>query len=157
AGVLSGSGTITGPVTVNGLSATLSMTAPLATGNLTVSTGAFANVAINGAGLGQYGTVSVTGTLNVSGGTLTLGGSYVPVPGDVFTIITNDGVDPVVGTFAGLPEGATIALNGVPLRISYVGGTGNDVTLTAVAAPRLSTDVPTLSEWGLILLATLVL
>jgi hypothetical protein len=69
------------------------------------------------------------------------------MPDDAFTIIDNDGSDAVTagfyganGAFAGLPEGATITFNGVPLRISYMGGTGNDVTLTAppTAPPRLA-------------------
>ena len=66
------------------------------------------------------------------------------------------------GTFAGLPEGATVTFNGVPLRISYRGGTSlNDVTLSVAAAtpaaPILTLAVPTLSEGALILLAALVL
>jgi len=45
-------------------------------------------------------------------------------------IIANDGVDPVSGTFAGLPEGATFTVAATLMRISYAGGTGNDVVLT---------------------------
>jgi FG-GAP-like repeat len=61
-----------------------------------------------------------------------INGWYLPlnVP---LTIINNDGADPVVGTFSGLPEGSTInRRRGSKFRISYVGGTGNDVTLTRV-------------------------
>ncbi|HVG22989.1 MAG TPA: VCBS repeat-containing protein [Thermoanaerobaculia bacterium] len=51
-------------------------------------------------------------------------------------IIENDDfptLDPVIGTFAGLPEGATFTTaSGQLFRISYVGGTGNDVTITAI-------------------------
>ena len=50
-----------------------------------------------------------------------------------FLLIDNDGTDPVVGTFAGLPEGATFTVAGVPLQISYVAGTGNDVVVTTLA------------------------
>src|SRR4029077_4912461 len=53
-----------------------------------------------------------------------------------FMIIANDGVDPVVGAFAGLPEGATVTASGKPFRISYAGGTGNDVVLTALTPPN---------------------
>jgi hypothetical protein len=50
--------------------------------------------------------------------------------GTTFTNIDNDGADAVIGTFNGLPEGATVhSLNGLT-QISYVGGDGNDVTLT---------------------------
>ena len=48
----------------------------------------------------------------------------------------NDGADPVVGTFSGLPEGATINLNANELQISYVGGSGNDIVLTVTAAAK---------------------
>jgi len=57
----------------------------------------------------------------------------------VVTILQNDGADPIVGTFDGLAEGATVDLtSGDPMlivisataTISYVGGTGNDITLT---------------------------
>ena len=79
----------------------------------------------------------------------------MPVAGNAFTIIANDGADAVVGTFAGLAEGATIILNGVTLVISYVGGTGNDVVLTAQAAAVVA-PIPTLSAWAMILLSALL-
>jgi hypothetical protein len=44
-----------------------------------------------------------------------------------YTVIENASSQPVIGTFAGLPEGAIVDDR---WRISYVGGTGNDVTLT---------------------------
>lgn len=51
--------------------------------------------------------------------------------GDTFTIINNNGNAPVQGTFNGLPEGAEFAVDGATFKISYVGGDGNDVVLTA--------------------------
>ena len=62
----------------------------------------------------------------------------------------------MVGTFAGLAEGATVNFNGAPMRITYVGGTGNDVVLTALAAGTGVAEIPTLSEWGLLILALLM-
>jgi hypothetical protein len=55
-----------------------------------------------------------------------------------FTLIHNQGVDPVAGTFLGLPEGAVFG-NGSWVRISYAGGSGNDVTLTPVSTPFAAT------------------
>lgn len=52
--------------------------------------------------------------------------------GDTFTIIDNKGIHPVEGTFKDLPEGAEITAGGVTFKISYVGGDGNDVVLTAL-------------------------
>ena len=86
---------------------------------------------LNGPAAGAgYDQIDVTGTVNVSGATLQVTRGYNPTPGTSFVIINNDDVDPVVGTFDGLPEGSVITVNGVPLVLSYEGGDGNDVTLT---------------------------
>lgn len=61
---------------------------------------------------------------------------FVPVAGQVYTIISQGGSKPVDGTFKDLPEGATFIRDGVTYRISYVGGDGNDVTLTVVSVPK---------------------
>ena len=73
------------------------------------------------------GGVSLAGRLNVSIGT-TL------VPNTEFTIISNDGTDAVNGTFNGLAEGDLVVVGSDVLRISYQGGDGNDVALTATDA-----------------------
>jgi hypothetical protein len=61
-------------------------------------------------------------------------------------IIDNDGTDPVTGTFAGLPEGASVVGEGWLFRISYTGGTGNDVTLTRLLAPVYAFGIKKLSN-----------
>ncbi|HEU4886936.1 MAG TPA: Ig-like domain repeat protein [Thermoanaerobaculia bacterium] len=107
------------------------------TGNLAV-TGASYDERIDGTAAGAFGNIRVTGTVNLTGSTLTLSGTAAGVAlGNQFVMIDNDGADPVIGTFAGLPEGASIA--GGPgnftYTISYSGGSGNDVVLTAASAP----------------------
>jgi len=88
----------------------------------------------------QYDQLQVTGTVTVGGNlSVSLVNGFTPKAGDSFTLISNDGTDPVSGTFAGLAEGATITINGTVFRISYVGGTGNDVVLTAQAAAAVPT------------------
>ncbi|MCX6855302.1 MAG: cadherin-like beta sandwich domain-containing protein [Verrucomicrobia bacterium] len=76
--------------------------------------------------------------------TVTLG--FVPVAGQVLEMVDNTGFQPVTGTFSSLPEGSLItATNGAtPYRfeISYRGGDGNDIVLTAVD------EVITFSEIG---------
>jgi hypothetical protein len=57
--------------------------------------------------------------------------SITPPTNSVFTLIDNDGTDPVIGTFNGLPEGATVTVGPASYTISYVGGSGNDVVLVA--------------------------
>ena len=81
--------------------------------------------------------LQVDGTVNLGGSILSVDllNIFKPTNGVSFIIIDNDGIDPVVGTFAGLPEGAVFGGDGLPFRISYMGGTGNDVVLTRVAAP----------------------
>jgi len=102
-------------------------------GNHTLAAGSAFTVEIEGTTVGtQYDQLDVTGAVDLGGATLALGGAYIPIAGDTFIIVNNDGVDPITGTFAGLIEGATVPFNGVNLRISYVGGDGNnDVALTA--------------------------
>lgn len=78
-------------------------------------------------------------------GTVTVGGllhiriqTGVPSFGQVFTIIDNDGNDPVVGAFRSttngplLAEGAIVSGGLYRLRLSYRGGDGNDVVLYAI-------------------------
>ncbi|MEO5676199.1 MAG: autotransporter-associated beta strand repeat-containing protein [Usitatibacter sp.] len=157
-GTLGGTGTVAGNVTVNAGGTLSPGLTPglLNTGNLVV-VGVLLEE-IEGVTLGtQYDSVNVTGTVDLTAGTLVLAGAYVPALGNTFTIITNDGIDAVTGTFAGLAEGATIAFNGATLRISYIGGTGNDVVLAVLAAPAGATPIPSLSGWSLAILALMLL
>jgi hypothetical protein len=54
--------------------------------------------------------------------------------GDTFTIIDNQGSGAVTGTFQGLAQGAQFTVDGVTFSITYTGGTGNDVVLTALTS-----------------------
>jgi hypothetical protein len=74
--------------------------------------------------------LNVAGLLDITGATLSLSGSYTLLANQVYTIVNNDGVDAIIGTFNGLAEGATVTYNGHALILSYVGGSGNDVTLS---------------------------
>ena len=110
-------------------------------GDLTLSTGAAYLVDLNGAALGtQYDQTDVMGTVSLGGATLSLNLGFMPGAGDQFTIIQNGGTDPVLGTFNQLPEGTTFNSGGESFTISYQGGTGNDVVLTA-AVPEPPTLV----------------
>jgi len=59
---------------------------------------------------------------------------YSITQGDTFMIINNlqPATQAVNGTFAGLAEGAQFTVNGIVFNITYVGGDGNDVVLTAL-------------------------
>lgn len=90
-----------------------------------------------------YDQLQTTDTVNAS--PVTLGtnsvlatsryNNYTPTEGQVFTIISVAGTHGVQGTFKDLAEGATFTQNGVVFKVSYVGGDGNDVTLTVQNQP----------------------
>jgi autotransporter-associated beta strand protein len=71
------------------------------------------------------------------GGTLSLSTTQALPIGTAITIIDNDGVDAVTGTFTNLPQGATFLVDGQLFAISYTGGTGNDVVLTRTGGPTV--------------------
>ncbi len=58
---------------------------------------------------------------------------YVIKKGDSFRIIDNMSKTAVSGTFATLPEGTQFTVSGITFSISYVGGDGNDIVLTALS------------------------
>ncbi len=105
-------------------------TSQLTTGDVVLDADATLQWALNGTG--YYDRMSVTGAVELSGATLDLTRSFVPAVSNSFRIIDNDGDDPVVGTFAGLSDGATFSLDGRDFIIQYTGGDGNDVVLFAV-------------------------
>lgn len=80
----------------------------------------------------KYDVVQVSGSVNLGGAQLQLSLGFTPPVGSRFVILENDGLDAIVGTFAGLAEGAVFTQGGVSFRISYRGGSGNDVELTVV-------------------------
>ncbi len=69
--------------------------------------------------------------------------------GDQYVIIKNDGSDPVIGTFAGLPEGASLPQDS-RFKITYqgnadsLGSPGNDVVIKYQPTPT-PTPTPTLT------------
>ena len=82
----------------------------------------------------QYDNLVVNGIVDLGDAELEVNRGFSPTPGVSFTIIDNDGTDPVSNTFDGLDEGNMIMVAGVPMTVSYVGGDGNDVELT-IARP----------------------
>ncbi len=124
---------------------------PLTAGmDLTASTVSFADgaqlaIQIDGTTVDtEYSQLNVAGSVDLTGATLAISGSYSPVVGDTFTIVNSDGSDPIIGTFSGLPEGAVIPDflgSGMVAAITYVGGDGNDVVLEVQAAEAVGVQV----------------
>ncbi len=92
------------------------------------------NGTVAGAGLDL---LNVFGTNNLGGATLSLnaGPSFSPQADSPLIILANDSSEAITGTFAGLPEGSLISIGALKFRISYVGGTGNDISLTLTNPP----------------------
>ena len=93
----------------------------------------------------KAGDVWIGGSLNLS----LLPGAVIET-GNTFTIIDNTGSQPVGGTFEGLDEGAHITVRGVVFSISYAGGDGNDIVLTALT----SGSVPAVPNTGALQIVT---
>jgi fibronectin-binding autotransporter adhesin len=96
-----------------------------------------------GDGATGYDQLNVTGTVTLNGADLegSLLPGFTPTVADIFFLILNDGLDPVVGQFA---EGNQITIGGHAFNISYVanfGGAGdlmvggNDVALQLIPEP----------------------
>ncbi|HZI87854.1 MAG TPA: Calx-beta domain-containing protein, partial [Pyrinomonadaceae bacterium] len=136
-GILGGTGVV-GTISATGGAVRPGASIPgiLNSGNVTLaSTSSFVvdlNGTIPGAG---YRQLNVSGTVSLGNSVLDASANFQSAVGDTFTIINNNGGDSIVGTFMGLPEGATLTLGGLPFDISYQGGTGNDVVLTRVISP----------------------
>lgn len=81
------------------------------------------------AGGGNAVTLSTGATLD-----LVLYEGWVIEESDEFIIIDNRSETAVSGTFEGLAEGEQIEIEGITFAISYEGGDGNDVVLTALNA-----------------------
>ena len=151
-GVLGGTGTVGGQVTANDTGTIAPGLSPgiLSVGDLALSSGSALEVEIGGNTPGNTGgdhdQLDVTGTVTIDAD-VTLSrvswNSHTPSDGDQYTIINNDDTDMVVGTFSGLAEGAIISGflgSGIDATISYVGGTGNDVVITAVPTTLVRMD-----------------
>jgi autotransporter-associated beta strand protein len=133
-GTLQGNGTV-GPI--GGTSGTLEPTylgspTKLTSGPLTLTPGITFHAILDGPGAGtQYSQLVVNGTIDLGGATLNadVNSNFLTANVGELILIDNDGVDPVVGTFQGLPQDSIIQSGGKAFRLSYVAGTGNDVAL----------------------------
>jgi subtilase-type serine protease len=142
-GTLGGTGTVTGLIAVlNGGALWPGVTAAEATGiaqvnaDVTVTpgdvlrAGGATKIGLGGRFVATLKAGGVSSRL-LSTGTVALGGTLfldvptAPSPGDVYTLIQ---AGSILGTFAGLPEGALFTANGREYRISYQ---GSKVTITA--------------------------
>ena len=163
-GTLGGSGTIgfnvqnIGAVTVN----TGAILAPgptgngstgiLDTGRLTLASGSYFSVDLNGDVPGMSYDQVVMGDASAMNGGVFINGSILLINtalnlavGEHLFIVENNGPNAVSGTFAFLPEGTVFSADGVNFQISYNAsgqGGGNDIELSVV-----SSAVPEPTTW----------
>jgi len=170
--IVKGSGIIEGPLTLSQRAKLAPGLSPgcLSTGNLTFVAGTSYEFEVGGVTeCTGYDQTKVTGTVTLGNGTLNtiLYNGFKPAKGQSYNIINNDGADAVSGTFNNLAEGATFTISGYVFKISYVGGSGNDVVLTVQSVPAspdaglgLLTNNPaavlaatTIASFGILLIA----
>jgi hypothetical protein len=89
------------------------------------------------------GSIASEGPVDLGSATLQLTNFDIRPTGTEFVIIENDGNDPIIGTFASLPEGAFVQAgsSNIPMRITYAGGDGNDVAFRSYESSTTSVAV----------------
>lgn len=105
---------------------------PLNAGTTTLEPGSNLRIALNGpTQVRERDQLAVRGPIDLNGAQLVLTRSpgYAPADGDELVIISNLGSGPILGTFAGLPEGSVLVRDGLRFHLTYVGGSGHDVSL----------------------------
>jgi fibronectin-binding autotransporter adhesin len=145
-GTLAGNGT-TGNVSANNGKVTPGNSPGLLnSGSLALNPASILEVELNGTNAGvSYDQVNVAGTVNLGGATLKPLLGFNSAVSNQFVIIANDGVEPITGTFNGLPEGSTLIAGSTIFQITYKGGDGNDVVLkqiSAIAPPNITGVTP---------------
>lgn len=134
AGTIRGSGSFAGTLAINGGTHAPGNSPGIMTtaGNYTLAASATLQIEIDGTTPGtQHDQVGVAGTVTLAG-TLDLVAAPALAASSTFTIINNTGAGAVSGTFAGKPQNAEFYEDSQWWRISYTGGTGNDVVLTRI-------------------------
>ena len=86
-----------------------------------------------GSGHDQIRCTADPADVNLGGARLQLAQGFTPAAGTVLTLIDIQGAGQAI-PFVNLPEGASLLAGSQRYRISYQGGTGNDITLTALPA-----------------------
>jgi autotransporter-associated beta strand protein len=142
-GQLGGTGRIAGAVTVGMTSGTGAVLAPgFKTADdpgaltifsaLTFNSDAIYNVQVNSSTAEADQVIANGITINAAQFSFSdLGNGTLP-SGTVFTIINNTLVSTITGTFSNLPDGSVFTSNGNSYQVNYEGGDGNDLTLTVV-------------------------
>ncbi len=132
-GTLALSGSLSGALTVNGGTFT-PLGLPTATGAFSMNSTSTYQTRISGATPGTlYDQLTAGGSVTL-GGPLNLIASPGLAAGTSFIILNKTSAGAITGIFTGKPEGSTFTEDGYTWIISYLGGDGNDATLTIPTA-----------------------
>lgn len=139
-----GTGSGTGAILVPGADGTIGTFTT--TGLVTLNTDAAYKVDVNNSAATCDKVIAANISLNQSKLVLNSLDSGALPSGTAFTILNNTGTGSITGTFKDLPEMALISVGGYDFRITYKGGTGNDVQLLddrtlPVVITSASTDI----------------
>jgi len=143
-GILTGTGPV-GSITTNG--GTVNPGDPIGTltaaGDVRMSGATLAVTLTGQVANPTYDQVSIFGAADLTGANLSvsLSPGYSPAVGTTFLIVQKQTGAPIVGTFNGLPEGATFTTGGVPFRIFY-----NPTTVALVVVPSVSISDASVTE-----------
>lgn len=140
-GILAGTGTA-GTITIHtgGILAPGLSPGCLTSGNLAIDGGIYRAELGGTTACTGYDQMKITGTVTLTNEPvleLSRYNNYKPKAGTTYTIIDNDVAEAISGTFKGMAEGATFKVDGYVYKISYVGGSGNDVVITVVSVPSI--------------------
>ncbi len=97
-------------------------------------------IELGGAQNDQLLVQGATVDLNNSGLLLSRVSGFTPTAGQTFTILNKTSAGAITRTFGGRPQGSTFNAAGFFWSISYTGGDGNDIVLTA-GAPAVTVDL----------------
>ncbi len=101
--------------------------------SLTLQNSALLRVRINSTNPGDgYDQLNISGDVALQGDLVITAAPSLPA-GASFTILNKTSAGPISGTFAGRPQGSVVNVNNNDFIISYTGGDGNDITLTALS------------------------
>ena len=140
-GILGGTGTIAGAVTIgdgSGLGAILSpgsnagkIGALNIQGTLTYNSDGTCELEVDSTNVSTDEILADAVTID-DGAQFSLAdlGSNTLNPGTSFILISNTAATPINGTFSNLPDGSTFSVGSNTYQVNYEGGDGNDLTLT---------------------------
>jgi len=139
---LGGSGTV-GSITANNATISPGTSAGiLSCASLSANSSDIVQIELNGLSPGSgHDQINVSGSVNLANAALNATLGFASAASNTFTIINKAGASTVGGTFQGLPQNAVFNISGIPFRISYTGGTGNDVVLTQLLPPPALTSM----------------